>query len=51
MLDPGNAAYSDLAPGPDGSIFCLYERGGPGNQQYRSLTLARFSLDWVRDHR
>lgn len=57
-LEPGYAAYSDLAVGPDGTIFCLYERGtdqGTGREKsnrvtsYTHLTLARFNLEWLTD--
>lgn len=48
LLQPGPSAYSDLAVGPDGTIFCFYERGA-GENMYRTkyLTLARFNLDWL----
>jgi sialidase-1 len=42
VLDPGPAAYCDLAAGSDGAIYCLYERGG-----YKTLTLARFDTAWL----
>jgi sialidase-1 len=49
-LEAGRSAYSDLAVGPDGAIYCLYERtldgqGKPGS----TLTLARFNLEWLSD--
>lgn len=53
VLEPGNSAYSDLAVLPDGTILCLYERGGETDNdeatrsQYCYLTLARFNLDWL----
>lgn len=47
VLDPGFSAYSDLAVGRDGTIYCLYE-SGPGGKAYGALTLARFSLDWAK---
>lgn len=45
-LEAGPSGYSDLAVGPDGTIYCFYERGGA---QYgpRTLTLARFNVEWV----
>jgi len=51
VLDPGIAGYSDLAVGPDGTIYCLYERGGLGGNHYhtRGITVARFSLEWLTD--
>lgn len=47
VLEPGLAAYSDLAAAPDGSIYCLFERGIDG-EQYARLTLARFNIEWLR---
>ncbi len=53
VLEPGNSAYSDLAVLPDGTILCLYERGGETDDdpatrsQYCYLTLARFNLEWL----
>jgi sialidase-1 len=49
-LEPGFSGYSDLAVGPDGTIYCLYERGSTdGNYHYmtRSLTVARFNIEWL----
>jgi sialidase-1 len=48
-LEPGASGYSDLAVLADESIFCFYERGGAGDtpSRTRSLTLARFDLDWL----
>jgi sialidase-1 len=40
VLDPGKAAYSDLAVLRDGTVLCLYERAD-------SITCARFNLDWL----
>jgi sialidase-1 len=51
-LEPGPSAYSDLAVGPGGSIYCLYERGKPdakGSSPYQLLTLARFNLEWLTE--
>lgn len=39
-LDPGKAAYSDLAVLPDGTVLCLYE-------QADSIDCARFNLEWI----
>ena len=49
VLDPGVAAYSDMTVTPDGTILCLYERGGFDDNMFdtRFLTLARFGLSWV----
>jgi sialidase-1 len=40
VLDPGKAAYSDLAVLPDGTVLCLYEAD-------TNIVCARFNLDWV----
>jgi sialidase-1 len=40
VLDPGKAAYSDLAILPDGTVLCLYEAD-------TSIDYARFNLEWV----
>ncbi len=50
ILEPGASGYSDLAVGPDGAIYCFYERGS-GKDQFdtRSLTLARFNLEWLSE--
>jgi sialidase-1 len=45
ILEPGRAAYSDLAVLPDNIILCLYERGAAS--PYDALTLARFDLAWL----
>ena len=48
VLEPGTSAYSDLAVGPDGMIFCFYEDGAIGTHyQTKQLTLARFPLAWL----
>ncbi|MHB8899482.1 MAG: sialidase family protein [Thermoguttaceae bacterium] len=51
VLEPGIAGYSDLAVGADGSIYCLYERGGLGGNHYQTagVTVARFPLEWLTD--
>jgi sialidase-1 len=40
VLDPGKAAYSDLAVLPDGTVLCLYEAD-------TSIDCACFNLEWV----
>jgi sialidase-1 len=40
-LEPGKAAYSDLAVLPDGTVLCLFERAD-------SIDCARFNLEWVK---
>ena len=48
VLEPGVAAYSDLACAPDGTIYCLYERGGIHNMfDTQFLTLARMPPGWL----
>ncbi len=42
VLDPGKAAYSDLAVLPDGTVLCLYEADA-------SIDCARFNLEWVTE--
>jgi sialidase-1 len=48
-IDSGVAGYSDLAALPDGSIFCLYERGTTNGRQTANaaITLVRFDLSWL----
>lgn len=51
-LEAGPSAYSDLAIGPDGTIYCLYERGNGMDDRSvdaPSLILARFNLEWLSD--
>jgi sialidase-1 len=40
VIEPGPAAYSDLALGPDHTLYCFFEKG-------TSLSLARFNLEWA----
>jgi sialidase-1 len=49
VLHDGPSAYSCLAVLPDGTIGCLYERGE--KNAYETITLARFSLDWLTGSR
>jgi sialidase-1 len=51
VLEPGISGYSDLAAGPDGTIYCTYEDGGIGGEMYSTacLTLARFNLEWLAE--
>ncbi len=51
-LEPGASGYSDLAAGPDGTIYCIYERGSMqpkkrGALDPAAVTVARFNLDWL----
>jgi sialidase-1 len=52
-LEPGLSGYSDLAVGPDGTIYCLYECASTDGNIYRTgrLVLARFNLSWLTDGR
>jgi sialidase-1 len=47
VLDPGTSGYSDVAVGRDGTIYCLYERGGDRGFALKYLTLARFNREWI----
>jgi sialidase-1 len=52
VLEPGRSGYSDLAVGPDGTIYCFYERiddsiQDPARRTF--LTVARFNLEWLTD--
>lgn len=51
VLEAGPSAYSDLAVGPDGTIYCFYERSSTDGNDYRTkfLTVARFNLEWLTD--
>ena len=48
-LEPGVSGYSDLAVGPDGTVYCIYERGSPSGRDTHigRVTVARFNLDWL----
>jgi sialidase-1 len=43
VLHAGASAYSDLAQGPDGTIFCLYERDG------YNIVCASFLPKWLSE--
>lgn len=43
VLEPGGAAYSDLAVTNDGNILCFFEAINDPSQ----LTLARFEIEWI----
>ena len=45
VLHEGPAAYSDLTELSDGTLGCLYERGG--KSAYESIYFAHFKLGWV----
>ncbi|MGV3502815.1 MAG: sialidase family protein [Adhaeribacter sp.] len=49
VINPGVSGYSDLAVGPDGTIFCLYEtHSGEKGANYK-LVLQRFNLAWLTE--
>jgi len=43
VLDSGFSGYSDIATGPDGKIYCLYEKNNSSSKNYR-LVLIRTTL-------
>jgi sialidase-1 len=43
VLHATASAYSDLAKGSDGMLYCLYERDG------HNIVCARFDLNWLMD--
>ena len=47
VLEPGISGYSDLTVGHDGTIYCVYERGGENGFAHRYLTVARFTREWL----
>ncbi len=51
VIDRGWSGYADINVGPDGSIYCFYERGGLGDDHFRTafLTLVKFDLEWLTD--
>ncbi len=50
VIEPGVSGYSDLAVGPDGAIYCVYENGTPRDRgtHVKYLTVAKFDANWVR---
>lgn len=49
VLNEGPSGYSDVAVGPDGTLYCLYETNTTGTGWNYSLLLKRFSLEWLTD--
>lgn len=47
VLEPGVSGYTDLAVGHDGTIFCVYERGGADGFAFQRLSVARFNRAWI----
>ncbi|GAB3918287.1 sialidase family protein [Larkinella terrae] len=50
VLEPESAGYSDLAVGPDGTIYCLYEtsQNAGGTWKYH-VVLKKFNTAWLTD--
>ena len=48
VLEAGISGYSDLAVGPNGTVYCLYERGGDDGFAHNYLTMARFNVAWLK---
>lgn len=46
VLNPGASGYSDVAVGPDGTVYCLYETNAGTGFNY-SMVLKRFNLQWI----
>jgi sialidase-1 len=50
VLDSGSAGYSDLAVGPDGTVYCLYETNAGAAEGWRyHVVLKRFNRAWMAD--
>lgn len=47
VLEPGFAGYSDITVAPDGTMFCLFEKGSVSANETRSIVLAHFNLEWL----
>ena len=48
VIEPGQAAYSDLAVLSNGQIICVYETGEKTSR--RHLAIARFNLAWIEEN-
>jgi sialidase-1 len=49
VINAESSGYSDLAVGPDGMIYCLYETNTTGTGWNYSLVLKRFNLEWLTE--
>lgn len=51
LLQEGGTGYSDMAVGPDGAMYALYEHVVPGGAQgsKHNIALARFTLEWLTE--
>jgi sialidase-1 len=48
-LDSGPAGYSDMAAGPGGMIYCLYETNTQQHKGFNySLVLKKFNVEWLK---
>jgi sialidase-1 len=47
LLEGGGTGYSDLAAGPDGAIYAVYEQVGKDGKH--NLMFAGLTLDWLTD--
>ncbi|MCS6866362.1 MAG: sialidase family protein [Gemmataceae bacterium] len=47
-IESGFSAYSDLAVLRDGTVLIFYERGSDKRPAYGRLTVARFTVDWLK---
>ena len=47
-VESGFSAYSDLALAKDGTALLFYERAGEKGGNYGRLTVARFTVDWLK---
>ncbi len=53
VIESGRSGYSDIAVAPDGTIYCMFERGGLSEKlgafAPSKMTVARFNLAWLTD--
>ena len=48
VIDPGQAGYSDLAVGPDGTVYCLYEKKDKTEKAWNyRVVLVKFNRAWL----
>ena len=51
VIDPGQAGYSDVAVGPGGMIYCLYETKAEAQGAWRyHVVLKRFNRAWLTEN-
>ena len=51
VVEPGHAAYSDLAVTKAGTVLLFFGNSGPPNFAGSKLSVARFNLEWLTDGR